>query len=158
MDDNGQVVTKADLLPLKTDVGVLKADVGVLKADVGVLKADVGALKADVGALKADVGALKADVGVLKNDVGALKTDLVAMESRFEGRMDAREQRIRDDVREAIHDSETRLLQAFYGFAETNNRRLIQMEAGDAFLVNRVVTLEGRVLEIEKRLNLPPAS
>jgi hypothetical protein len=158
MDNDGQGATKSDLLPLKADLVVLKADVVVLKTDVGVLKADVGILKADVGVLKADVGILKADVGVLKADVGALKTDLVALESRFEGRMDALEQRIREDVREAIHDSETRLLQAFYGFAETNNRRLIQIEAGDAILVGRVVTLEGRVLEIEKRLNLPPAS
>jgi hypothetical protein len=48
------------------------------------------------------------------------------MDQRFEGRMDTLEQRMKDHVAECIHQLETRLLQAFYGFAESNNRRIEQ--------------------------------
>jgi hypothetical protein len=58
----------------------------------------------------------------------ATKSDLLAlesrMESRFDGKLDTLEQRLLDRMGQMIHDSETRLLQAFYSFAETNNKRL----------------------------------
>jgi len=82
---------------------------------------------------------------------------LSAMEARFDGKLDTLEQRLLDRMGSMIHDSETRLLQAFYSFAETNNKRLAQFEATDVLLLTRVTTLESRVLEVEKRLNIPPA-
>jgi chaperonin cofactor prefoldin len=80
------------------------------------------------------------------------------LDQRFEGRMDTLEQRMKDHVAECIHQLETRLLQAFYGFAETNNRRIEQMETSATALSNRVSTLESRMLGVEKRLNMPPAA
>ncbi len=62
-----------------------------------------------------------------------------------------------DDLKEAIRDSETRLLQAFYGFAETNHKRMAQYDATTALLMSRVSTIENRLIEVEKRLNIPPA-
>jgi hypothetical protein len=59
--------------------------------------------------------ATKADLKGLETRVQA---DLRALEARIEGRMDAQEQRIIEHVGTLIHESETRLLQAFYGFAE----------------------------------------
>ena len=103
--------------------------------------------------------ATKTDLADLKADLKADLRDLeLRLDARFEGRMDAQEQRLRDHVGDVVRDSETRMLQAFYSFAETNNRRLVQTEAGDVVLATRVATLEGRVLEIEKRLNLPAVS
>ena len=68
--------------------------------------------------------------------------------------------RLRDDLKselfERLHDTETKLLTAFYGFAESNNKRLQQVEGNETLLLSRVVTLESRVLELEKRLNMPP--
>jgi uncharacterized protein YceH (UPF0502 family) len=81
-----------------------------------------------------------------------------ALEQRMEGRMDAREQRIMDRFTEALRETETRLLQAFYSFAETNHKRFTQTEAATAMAVSRLTTLESRVLELEKRLNIPPAA
>jgi len=52
---------------------------------------------------------------------GDLRSELAALDQRWEGKLDVREQRILDTVHGMIHDSETRLLQAFYGFAEANN-------------------------------------
>jgi hypothetical protein len=61
-----------------------------------------------------------------------------------------------NDLVERIDDSKTELLRAFYGFAETNQARMASIEASDIGLRTRVATLENRVLEVEKRLNLPP--
>ena len=88
----------------------------------------------------------------------ALKEMEQRLDQRFEGRMDVLEQRMTDRFTEAIRDSETRLLQAFYGYAETNNRRFQQSDATTAILLARVTTLENRVFECEKRLNIPPGS
>jgi len=80
---------------------------------------------------------------------------LQALEGRFEGRMDALEQRMLDAMAHMIHESETRLLNAFYGFAEGTSQHFKQLDAADAGLTDRMTSLETRVLEIEKRLNMP---
>jgi hypothetical protein len=121
------------------------------RADMQALKTDVQALKTDVQALKTDVQALKTE---FKVDLGALEQ---RMDGRMEGRMDTLEHRLTDRFTEAIHDSETKLLQAFYSFAETNNKRFVQGDAATAMAVSRLTTLESRVLELEKRLNMLPS-
>ena len=78
------------------------------------------------------------------------------LDARFAGRMDASEQRMKDYVAETVRNCETRLLQAFYGYAEGTDRRFLQTEAANVVLQSRFASLEGRVLEIEKRLNFPP--
>ena len=50
----------------------------------------------------------------------ATKADLAALETRLEGKLGA----LRDELTEAMRDSETRLLKAFYNFAESNQKRL----------------------------------
>ena len=60
---------------------------------------------------------------------------LSAWGSRFDGKLDVLEQRLLDRMGQMIRDSETRLLQAFYSFAETNNKRLAQFEATDVLLL-----------------------
>jgi hypothetical protein len=72
--------------------------------------------------------ATKADLLALE---ARMDGKLFALESRFDGKMDTLEQRLLDRMGSMIHDSETRLLQAFYSFAETNNKRLVQFEATD---------------------------
>ena len=63
---------------------------------------------------------------------------------------------LRDELIEAMRDTETRLLQAFYGYAESNRKRVGQVEADTAILASRIGTLEDRLLQVEKRLNIPP--
>jgi hypothetical protein len=63
-----------------------------------------------------------------------------------------------NDLAERITDGETRLLKAFYGYAESNQKRMVEVEGNEAALRSRLGTLEGRVLEVEKRLNIPPSS
>jgi hypothetical protein len=89
---------------------------------------------------------------------GVMKAALDALEQRFQGRLDASEQRVLGRMAEMNRELETRMLQAFYSFAETNDRRHVQGEAATAVAVMRLSTIESRVLALEKRLNLPPAS
>jgi len=73
----------------------------------------------------------------------ATKADL----AELEGRLSA-----------VVRDSETKLLTAFYEFAKANQRRLSELEGSDATLKLRVGSIEDRLLEVEKRLNIPPAA
>jgi hypothetical protein len=86
-----------------------------------------------------------------------LRAELHTLEQRIEGKLDASEQRMLDKVSDIVRDAETRILQAFYGFTESSKKRMGQMEVSDAVLVSRLGTLEDRLTEVEKRLNIPPS-
>lgn len=88
----------------------------------------------------------------------AWKGDLQDLESRLDGKLDSVEQRILDGVDTAIREAETRLLQAFYSFAESNQKRMTETERETAALKDRLATVESRLMEVEKRLNMPPAA
>ena len=96
---------------------------------------------------------------VTKTDLNAGLQDLEArLKSHFAGQLDASEQRMLDKVSDIVRDAETRILQAFYGFTESSKKRMGQMEVSDAVLVSRLGTLEDRLTEVEKRLNIPPSA
>jgi hypothetical protein len=108
--------------------------------DAPATKADVQALRSEV---QADVQALQADVQAVKADVQAVKADIASLEER---------------LLIAIHDAETRLLKAFYGWAQNTDNRLTATESQSAGVVSRLGNVETRLLEVEKRLNMPPGS
>jgi hypothetical protein len=81
-----------------------------------------------------------------KGDLEDFKVEVNTQFEAFEHRME-----------EVIRDSETRLLQAFYGFAEATNKRFNQVDGNVAIFLNRLGTVENRLLELEKRLNIPPS-
>ena len=60
----------------------------------------------------------------------------------------------KDELLEAMRGIETKLLQAFYGYAKTNDTRVLEVEANEAILRTRLATLESRVMEVERRLNI----
>ncbi len=99
-----------------------------------------------------------------KQDLAKLKDELLEADTRLkEDLLEAlasRETQLKDELlaamREAIHDAETRLLTAFYSFAETNSQHMAELDHGNTNVRHRVTSLELRVLEIEKRLNFPP--
>ena len=62
------------------------------------------------------------------------------------------------DLVERIADSETKLLRAFYGFVESNQKRVTQIEENQHSVQSRLGSLETRIIEVEKRLNMPPAA
>lgn len=65
---------------------------------------------------------------------------------------------LREALREQISGTETKLLRAFYDFAKANQHRVSELEGSDATLTRRIGSIEGRLLEVERRLNMPPAA
>ena len=57
---------------------------------------------------------------------------------------------------ERISEMETKLLQAFYTYAESNQKRVAAIEIESAGLKSRLSSIEERLTHVEKRLNMPP--
>ena len=61
-----------------------------------------------------------------------------------------------DRVIEAMRDGQTEILTAFYGYTQTTDAKLREGEPSDIGLRQRLTAVESRILEVEKRLNMPP--
>src|SRR6266404_2020257 len=88
----------------------------------------------------------------------ATKADLEALEARQNERLEilrSEMQHSHQNLNETIRDVETKLLKAFYSFGESNNKRVMELEGNEAAIRSRLGTLEDRLLEVEKRLNMP---
>ena len=83
----------------------------------------------------------------------ATKTDLKALRQELKGDMAG----LRDELVEAIHDTETKLLKAFYGFAEAAQKRMDNVESSQSGLTGIIATLDRRVTDLEKKVNFPKA-
>jgi|HubBroStandDraft_1064217.scaffolds.fasta_scaffold36197_4 hypothetical protein len=91
----------------------------------------------------------------------ATKGDIAGLEQKFDekfGQLRGEMNHNFADLAQRISDRETRLLKAFYDFAESNQKRMTEIEVSQSALRNRLATIEDRLLQIEKRLNLPPAA
>ena len=84
----------------------------------------------------------------MKRDVTDLKQE---MNQRFEG--------MEEKLLEAIRDSQTEILKAFFPFQEAISMRLGTQDTNIASVGARMVVVERRLFEIEKRLLMhPPAA
>jgi chromosome segregation ATPase len=63
-----------------------------------------------------------------------------------------------DELKETLRDSQTEVLKAFYGYTQTTDAKLKETEQSDIALRQRLNAVESRILEVEKRLNMPPAA
>src|SRR5262245_58881247 len=91
----------------------------------------------------------------------AMDARLVAMDARLtesDARNNERHDMLRaemhhmhDDLVERIDAKETKGLQAFYSYTESNQKRLAGVETEEASLKSRLSSLEDRVIELEKR-------
>jgi hypothetical protein len=84
--------------------------------------------------------ATKADLAEVKQDITQLRSEM---------------QHMYDSLTELIRDNETKLLQAFYTFAESNQKRISAVEDEASALRSRLSTIEDRLTHVEKRLNMP---
>lgn len=87
-----------------------------------------------------------------KADIAALREDLAAQEQRTSESLTALE----DRLKEFLRDIETRLLKAFHGYAETQEHRVVRLEAFESDFNLRLSALEKRVLDLELRPSIPP--
>jgi hypothetical protein len=88
----------------------------------------------------------------------ATKGDLFDLKEELRQEFSQGLSNLRDELVEAIHDGQTELLRAFYGFTQTVQARFTEQDQTEAALKRRIGTLESRILEIEKRLNIPPSA
>jgi hypothetical protein len=90
--------------------------------------------------------ATKQDVADLEKRI---KQDVADLETRLDKRF--------AEIKEFVQDTETKLLTAFYSFAEADQKHFIQVDRAAAAVGERLNTCERRIMEIEKRLNFPSA-
>jgi len=89
----------------------------------------------------------------------ATRGDIVDLETKLDEKIDQLRSEVQHghrDLVERIADSETRLLRAFYDFAQSNQKRMMELEGNEAAIRSRMATIEDRLLQVEKRLNMPP--
>jgi cell division septum initiation protein DivIVA len=89
-----------------------------------------------------------------KQDVAQLRSEMTQGVAQLRSEM----QHQFDDLKETYRDGQTELLRAIYSFAGTADTKLKEAEMSDMMLRQRLSAVETRLLEVEKRLNLPPAA
>jgi hypothetical protein len=96
--------------------------------------------------------ATKADLAVLDGKIDSLANEVNEKLEIFRGEMNHNY----SDLVERIGDGQTELLKAFYSYANGNNKRCAELEGNEGAFRSRLATMEDRLLEVEKRLNIPP--
>lgn len=108
-------------------------------------------------ATKQDLAELRAE---MRQDMATFRDEMRQDMATFRDEMRQEMATLRDELLEAVsklvYESETRLLKAFYGFAESNRKQIAELTRSDSSLKERLDTIEDRLLEVEKRLNFPP--
>ena len=102
-------------------------------------------------ATKADIEQLRTE---LKQDIGQLRTELKQDNEQLHGELSHQY----NDLVERISDAETRIVKAIYEIANAGNKRMAHIEGDNAAMNNRLATMEERILELERRVNLRPAA
>ena len=83
-----------------------------------------------------------------KQDLAELKKELLAANDRLKVEL-------KEELLEAMHDIETHLLKGFYGYTESTQKHLNQLDREDGSVRERLGTLEVRVKELERRVQFP---
>lgn len=114
-----------------------KGDIAVVKGDIADLETTLKGNIADLETtLKGDIADLNQKIDILRSEMSHNYNDLV----------------------ERISDGQTELLKAFYSYAQGNNKRVAELEGNEGAFRSRLATIEDRILEVERRLNMPPAA
>jgi hypothetical protein len=105
------------------------------------LKGDLVELRSGT---KGDLVELRSE---MKRDLEDHKVEVILRFQSFERRME-----------QFLSDMEGRIITSNYRLAESMLQRIKQGEGNQAAFNARLATLEERLLEVEKRLNIPPAA
>jgi DNA anti-recombination protein RmuC len=119
----------------------------------------------DQPATRQDLEQLRTDMEQMRSathqDIGQLRTDVEQLRSETKQGMEQQRAEFHhefDELRETMRDGQTEILRAFYGYAQTTDVKLKEAETSDSGLRQRLTVVEERLLEVEKRLNFPPAA
>ena len=118
-------------------------------------KGDLSDLKVE---LKGDIAGLNEKIEVLRSEVSE---KIEVLRSEVSQKIEVLRSEVShgyNDIVERIDDGKTELLKAFYSYATGNNKRVAELEGNEGAFRSRLATIEDRILEVEKRLNIPPAA
>jgi uncharacterized protein involved in exopolysaccharide biosynthesis len=141
MDNGNSPATKQDIEQLRSEMKELRSGT---KQDIEQLRSETKELRSE---MKQDIEQLRSETKELRSE---MKQDIEQLRSETNHQY--------NDLVERITDAETRLLKAFYNFGQTNSKRMTAVEDNEAAIRSRLGILEDRVMEVEKRLNMPPAA
>jgi len=110
--------------------------------DAPATKRDIEQLRSEV---KQNIERLRSEAGQLRSEV---KQDIEQLRSEFHHGF--------DDLKETMRDAQTEVLKAFYGYAQTTDTKLKEGEQSDVMIRQRLTAVESRLLDVERRLNMPP--
>jgi hypothetical protein len=108
----------------------------------------IEALKGVVTQLRREIRALRAEVN---QEIAQLPPEIQQEIAQLRSEM----QHQYDDLLEKIRDSQTETLKAFYSYAQATDVKLNDGAAADAE-PSRLAIIESRLLEVERRLLMPP--
>lgn len=87
-------------------------------------------------------------------DQPATRADLAQVRIDLRAEMKAMEDRLAETMR----DVQTELLKAFYTYGQSTDLKLKESEIADFTIRQRLTSVEFRLTEVERRLNLPSGS
>jgi uncharacterized protein YicC (UPF0701 family) len=96
-----------------------------------------------------------------KQDVALLRSEVRSEFAQVRSEMEQLRSEVHhgyDDLKETMRGVQTEILRAFYGYTQTTDAKLREGEQSDMALRQRLTAVESRILEVEKRLNMPPAA
>ena len=108
-------------------------------------------LKAEISGVDSKISGLETR---LTGEISGVDSKISGLETRLKGEMSEVEARLTEKMR----DMQTELLHAFYGFTESVQSRFRAQDDTESGLKHRLTVLETRLLEVERRLNMPPAA
>jgi ABC-type phosphate transport system auxiliary subunit len=114
------------------------------KQDIELLRSEMERLRSEV---RSEFGQVRSEIGQVRSEV---RSEFEQVRSEFHHEF--------DELKETIRDSQTEILRAFYGYTQTTDAKLREGEQSDMALRQRLTAVESRILEVEKRLNMPPAA
>jgi len=136
-DDRNAPLTKGDLLE------ALSVVVTQIRQEI---KQEITQLRVEI---KQEIAELRAE---MKQEIAQLRAEMAQQIAQL--RAEAQHQY--DDLVEKIRDSQAETLKAFYSYAQTTDIKLRDSATADASLRERVAIIESRLLEVERRLLMPP--
>jgi chromosome segregation ATPase len=121
-----------------------------LDAKFGAIDSKFAAIDSKFAAIDSKFAAIDAELGVIKSQIKELEARIM---ERIDGRIDAVEERMKDYVKEAVHDLETTMIKEFHKWGRTSDMRTRQAITDTGFLGERLLAVEDRVSALERERN-----
>jgi hypothetical protein len=94
----------------------------------------------------------------MKGDLAEVRSEMKRDLEDFKVEVNLRFEAFEHRMEHFLSDMEARIITSNYRLAESMQQRIKQGEGNQAAFNARLATLEERLLEVEKRLNMPPAA